>query len=112
VGDRSLDLYQEVSSLQSAPTMVSDIWQVAAALRFPSWHAKPKHHILDDHTPFQRLGIPSILIIDYDYPHWHTQADTLDKVSADSLGAVGAVLLQFLSDRQRTGWEIDTLRRP
>jgi len=112
VGDRSLDLYQEFSSLQSAPTMVSQIWRVASTLGLSSWHAKPKHNIIDDHTPFQRLGIPSILIIDYDYPHWHTQADTLDKVSADSLGAVGRVLLQFLIERQRIGWDIDTLRRP
>jgi glutaminyl-peptide cyclotransferase len=104
VGDRSLDLYQEVSSLHAAPALVRAIWEQAAAMKAVGWHARPRHHIIDDHTPFQKLGIPSALIIDYDYPHWHTHADTLDKLSAESLGSVGAVLLNFLKQRQRAGW--------
>jgi hypothetical protein len=37
-------------------------------------------------------------LIDFDYPYWHTTADTLDKVSAASLQAVGDVLLAWLTD--------------
>lgn len=112
VGDRALDIYQEVSSLQSAPALVSELWNVAATLKVAGWHAMPRHHIIDDHTPLQRLGIPAILIIDYDYPHWHRHSDTLDKLSADSLGGVGTVLLRFLSERQRTGWIFQPQRSP
>ena len=52
--------------------------------------------VQDDHLPFLRAGIPSVDIIDLDYPAWHTEADTLDKVSAESLKAVGDVLLAAL----------------
>ena len=38
-------------------------------------------------------GIPTIDLIDFDYPHWHTPGDTLDKVSAESLEITGRVAL-------------------
>jgi Zn-dependent M28 family amino/carboxypeptidase len=43
----------------------------------------------DDHTPFLEAGIRAVDIIDFDYPYWHTLQDTPDKVSAESLQAVG-----------------------
>jgi len=50
----------------------------------------------DDHVPFMRLGVPAALLIDFDYPPWHTAEDTLDKVSAQSLAVVGEVVLEAL----------------
>ena len=40
--------------------------------------------------------IPSIDLIDFDYPYWHTINDTPDNVSQYNLGIVGNVLLEFL----------------
>jgi len=40
--------------------------------------------------------VPATLLIDFDYPPWHTAGDTLDKVSARSLEIVGSVLLDAL----------------
>ena len=34
----------------------------------------------DDHLHFLKAGVPSIDIIDLDYPAWHTAQDTLDAV--------------------------------
>jgi glutaminyl-peptide cyclotransferase len=39
-----------------------------------------------------KAGVPSVDLIDFDYPAWHTAADTLDKVSAHSLKIVGDVI--------------------
>jgi len=50
----------------------------------------------DDHVPFLAAGIPSVDIIDFDFPAWHTAGDTLDAVSARSLQIVGDVLLAAL----------------
>jgi Zn-dependent M28 family amino/carboxypeptidase len=50
----------------------------------------------DDHAPFLKLGVPAALVIDFDFPPWHTAADTIDKVSAESLKIVGEVLLDTL----------------
>ena len=58
--------------------------------------------IEDDHVHFVRAGIPSIDIIDLNKyiedGHWHTASDTLENVSASSLGVVGDVLLAALPD--------------
>ena len=40
--------------------------------------------------------MPATLLIDFDFPPWHTPEDTLDKVSARSLAVVGSVLLDAL----------------
>lgn len=46
--------------------------------------------------------VPAALLIDFDYPPWHTADDTLDKVSARSLGIVGDVLLDALPAVERS----------
>ena len=54
--------------------------------------------MLDDHVPFSMLGIPSVVLIDFDYPHWHKLSDTLDKCSPESLLAVFSVLAEVLEE--------------
>ena len=46
----------------------------------------------DDHMPFVRAGVPAIDLIDFDYPPWHTDDDTLDKLSPKSMEIVGTVV--------------------
>ncbi len=98
VGDADLNLYLEQNSdLQ----LSASIWAQAAALGYEEFFIPlPKYSMLDDHTPFLRAGIPAVDIIDFDYPYWHTVEDTLDKVSAESLEAVGATLLAWLIARK------------
>jgi hypothetical protein len=43
-----------------------------------------------------KQGVPAALLIDFNYPPWHTAEDTVDKVSAQSLTVVGEVLLESL----------------
>lgn len=94
IGDADLNIYQEQTS---NPALTQDIWAVAAARGHGDvFLAEAKYSILDDHTPFLEQGIPAIDIIDFDYPYWHTIADTPDKVSAESLFAVGDTLLHWL----------------
>ncbi|MEA2012600.1 MAG: M28 family peptidase [Verrucomicrobiota bacterium] len=58
--------------------------------------------IIDDHTPFQRLGIPSIDIIDFQFGpgnmHWHTAGDNLSNVSEKSLEIIGRVTYKLIMD--------------
>ncbi len=56
--------------------------------------------MLDDHTPFLEAGIPAVNIIDFDYPYWHTAADTPDKVSPKSLEIVGETLLDWMATQR------------
>ena len=52
--------------------------------------------VLDDHIPFQRMGIPAIDLIDFDFPCWHRPCDDLTAVSARSLDTVGEAVLELL----------------
>ncbi len=56
--------------------------------------------INDDHGPFMDLGIPCLDIIDFSYGenniYWHTKADTMDKISSQSLGTVGNATIGLL----------------
>ena len=50
----------------------------------------------DDHIPFIEAGIPAIDLIDFDYRHRDTLADTPDKLSIHSLNAVGETVADLL----------------
>ena len=93
IGDADLGIYYEKNS---DPEISAEIWSVAARLGYSQFIPAPKHGILDDHTPFLEAGIRAVDIIDFDYPYYHTTSDTPDKVSADSLEAVGESLRVWL----------------
>jgi Zn-dependent M28 family amino/carboxypeptidase len=94
IGDRDLRILREANS---TPWLTDQIWSTAARLGKRQFVADTTP-IEDDHLEFLAAGVPSVDIIDLDYPAWHTAADTLDKVSASSLQAVGDVLLAALPD--------------
>lgn len=53
--------------------------------------------IQDDHSPLRDIAhIPAMDVIDFEYPPWHTSADTVDKLSAASLQTVGRVTVWML----------------
>ncbi len=96
IGDTDLNIYREK---QSDKDLCDGIWDTAEELGLGgSIINEEKYAMLDDHLPFIKLGIPSCLMIDFDYPYWHTQSDTLAHISAESLQAVGDVLLKWLSN--------------
>jgi glutaminyl-peptide cyclotransferase len=100
IGDADLNIYKERTSDQE---LVDEIWTVAATLGYEqNFIAEPKYSMLDDHTPFLQAGIPAVDIIDFEYPYWHTTSDTVDKVSADSLEAVGATIYAWIAQRSST----------
>ncbi|MBQ7252375.1 MAG: M28 family peptidase [Kiritimatiellae bacterium] len=59
--------------------------------------------LIDDHVPFRARGIPCADLCDFEYGEgrnafWHTAEDTLDKISAASLGAVLKAVERVLYD--------------
>jgi hypothetical protein len=92
IGDAELNIHPEGHSLTLAPELVEDIWAVAAELDADGFREEPRHTITDDHLPLLRAGLPTVVLIDFDYAVWHTIDDTPEYCSADSLGQVGRVL--------------------
>lgn len=93
VGDRNLNVYKEGNSVRYAADVVNRVWGLARRLDIPEFQFEQRFEVADDHVPLLMAGIPCIDIIDFDYPHWHTLADTPDKCSPESLEKVGRVVL-------------------
>ncbi len=102
VGDRDLQIYQEGNSLTGAPEVVDLVWQVARRAGHGNvFIPSLRYTITDDHLSLQAKGIRAIDVVDFDYPYWHTPEDTPDKVSAQSLQAVGEVALALVANTER-----------
>ena len=101
VADKDLQLYQEGNSLVGAPEVVELVWEQARDLGYGGYFINsPKHTLIDDHLELQKAGIRAIDVVDFDYPAWHTQYDTIDKVSAASLQIVGDVAVALIRREQ------------
>src|SRR5881296_2954871 len=95
VGDRSLDV---TLPADSPPEMARDIFAAAEALKLRSYFTYLDREMIDDHVPLNTIGIPTLDIIDFSFPWWHTAEDTIDKLSSQSLQIVGAVAAYYLSE--------------
>ena len=94
VGDRQLAIRREGYSN-------SGLWRqlraaasrVGAAGVFPS---TTQGDVLDDHIPFVKEGVPSIDLIDFNFPCWHRRCDNMSAVSERSVDAVGETVYELL----------------
>jgi glutaminyl-peptide cyclotransferase len=93
IGDRSLDIPQETNG-NAALTRL--IWSTAADLGYKAFFIDQKISEDDDHIPFVHAGAPAVDLIDIDYPPWHTDTDTMDKLSAQSMEIVGTVVYEVI----------------
>jgi len=91
IGDKNLGIPLETNGDAALRKLV---WSTAADLGYKAYFTNREIGEDDDHMPFVRLGVPAIDVIDIDYPPWHTDGDTMDKLSAQSLEIVGAVIYE------------------
>lgn len=103
VADKDLHItYETVSH----PQLMEMLFTKARELGFTdAFHRDELGEVTDDHVPFLMKNIPAIDIIGFRntdrgiYPsYWHTNHDTTDKVSADSLHTVGSTVDLFVRD--------------
>jgi glutaminyl-peptide cyclotransferase len=95
---KDLQLHPELSSLLYAKAEVVKFWNIGAAIA-PSVFLRTATNlpISDDHTALATAGIPSFLVIDFEYEPWfNTTEDTIDKCSTSRLESVGRTLLRYL----------------
>ncbi|MBX2999516.1 MAG: M28 family peptidase [Caldilineaceae bacterium] len=77
--------------------LTSALWGVAAELGYDRWIVNRLPETSENTpNPILEAGMRSIEIFDVNYPHRHTTADTLDKVSAQSLHRIGRMLEVWL----------------
>ncbi len=95
VGQHSLKI---TLPMDSPVEMARDIFASAEALKSRSYFTYLDREMIDDHTPLNAIGIPTLDVIDFDFAWWHTADDTMDKLSAQSLQIVGSVAAYYLSE--------------
>jgi glutaminyl-peptide cyclotransferase len=94
IGDRNLTIRRESNSTR---WLTDIVWGSAKKLGHRAFMDE-ETTVEDDHIPFVKAGVPSLDIIDLDYPQWHTAQDTLDAVAARSLQVVGETLVAALPE--------------
>jgi len=102
IGDKDLDIYYETNS---TPWLMDLVWNTAGRMGLESILSRYRNQIQDDHIPFLDIGIPCVDIIDLNYgpdnSYFHTEEDTLDKISAQSMEKVGRLVLGMLPEIQK-----------
>jgi len=98
IGDKNLDIPQETNGNAALNKLV---WSTAADLGYKAYFIDKQIGEDDDHMPFVRAGVPAIDLIDIDYPPWHNDTDTMDKLSAQSMEIVGTVVYETIQRLER-----------
>ncbi len=99
IAGNKLRLPVEINSHRRYPKLCEEVWGVARELNAKAFKWERGHEVQDDHIELQKVGIPAIDIIDFDYDHWHRLSDTPANCSAASFEQVAGVLSVWL---QRT----------
>lgn len=97
VAGRNLSIEREPYSVRYVPWLVDEVWSVAERLGANAFVRTLGTEVFDDHIELNRGGIPTIDIIDFDYPHWHLITDTPEQCAPESLALVGRVVTGWLS---------------
>ena len=103
VGDCDLELPREASSDEGLYAAFADASRDADGDAAPFEGTAAS--VADDHVPFIDRGIPALDLIDFVYgpgarpgQYWHTAEDTVDKVCAESLDAVGEAAVRAMPE--------------
>lgn len=104
IGDARLRIFRETMSTR---WVFAALERSADRLGYGELMNGPRAAVEDDHVPFLRIGIPSANLIDLQFgpgfdsnDYWHTDRDTVDKLSPDSITAVGRIVLESLEELQ------------
>jgi Zn-dependent M28 family amino/carboxypeptidase len=98
IGDKNLDIPQETNGNAELRKLV---WNTAADLGYKAFFIDQQIGEDDDHMPFVHAGVAAIDLIDIDYPPWHNDTDTMDKLSPRSMEIVGTVVYEVIQRLER-----------
>lgn len=96
VCDKDLKLIRDDGSIRDASKNSNIFWDIGLKLFPKEFSTESINEIRDDNTSLNKVGIPSFLVIDYNYPYIYTTKDTVDKCSEKSLNVVATTLVNYL----------------
>lgn len=100
IGNEGVRVPMEPNSYSAAKPLLSAFYGKAQQWGYGSVFPQDwGPEILDDHLSINKAGVPTIDLIDFSYPQWHTLDDTPEHCSADSLGKIGGMLQKWLTQQ-------------
>ena len=109
IGDKELTLYYERNSMRYARSVAKSVWRTADKLGVRAFISRSRRGAIDDdHIPLNEFAkIPTIDIIDFDYPragvgapsYWHTEKDVPANCSGESIAAVVWVVHEWIKSQ-------------
>lgn len=101
LGDKNLNIKIPANG---DPVLAKIALHAARRIGEPDLVGMISEHVKDDHVPFLAKGYRAIDIIDFDYgskpglnDYWHTEFDTMDKISKESLLKSGRLVIEMLN---------------
>ncbi len=101
IGDKDLTV---TIPRNTTSALVALAFKAAAAERIREKFRLARGDVLDDHVPFYERGVPTLNLIDFEHgsapglnDYWHTEQDSLENISAESLQHIGRVTLRILA---------------
>jgi len=100
VGGTNMHLTIDLNSLSldKSRQIFDRIFKIGRSFNYPCFFENPINLIISDHYPFLQRNIPACILIDINYPQWHTHSDTIEYCSEESLKYIGDVLFRYLVD--------------
>lgn len=110
VGAEGAQFPKEQYSMNYAPNLVDEIWNIAAEKGYDTYFLNQQGAaVSDDHVIVnEQAGIPIINIINHSRtergnaefaPYWHTHDDNMEIISKETLQAVGDVMAELIYNR-------------
>lgn len=104
VGAKGAKFSKEIQSMQYAPSVVNEVWDMAQQSGYGSYFDNNAGGaITDDHIVVNQMGIKCIDIIDMRqggdtgfFDGWHTTGDTIDKIDPTVLKVVGQTIANVI----------------
>ena len=103
IGDAHLDIARDSAS---TPWLTDLVFATAHRLGYTRQFLNSPGAAGDDHIPFINAGVAALDLIDFDYgpggSYWHTDKDTVEHCSPQSLAIVGRVVLASLAEIEKS----------
>lgn len=94
---KDLKIYKDQTSSAAISDAIDTFWEVARKSNPATFlNETRKENIRDDHTALNEIGVPSFLLIDFDYMEYATTKDTPNKCSEKSLETVTRALWDYI----------------
>jgi aminopeptidase YwaD len=94
------DTVQVMTAYEDADSFIADLSEVYLKKFCMEYMRYPED--AGDHQPFELAGIPSVFLNYGPDPYYHTDEDSLDKISKDNLYRIGTLVTTIISDTAKT----------